>query len=314
MTMKEIAQKLGLSVATVSRAINNKPNVNPETKKIIKEFTEKIMYTPNAAAQKLAKKDNKTIGILVPTLSNPFFSELIDNVCKLLYNNNYQVIIYNSNNDFSIEKASIKEMVAARVNGAIIILAQSNYDENPLMAFEKLNIPSILLDREMYAYEGAGIYLDNEKGAYDITKNLIMKNCKNIGFLTGNLNLKTASDRFAGYKRALLEYNIPLKEENIFYGDFTIKSGLEAYKKLNLHKIDGLFASNNLMLIGFLKGQKNKNKNLQLACFDKISLLEILDYNITFCEFSFDNICNHVLKFLENNEKNQIYITPMVKG
>ncbi|WP_426709484.1 LacI family DNA-binding transcriptional regulator [Cetobacterium sp. SF1] len=314
MTMKEIAKALGLSVATVSRAINDKENVTPETKKRVKEFTDKIMYTPNAAAQKLASNHEKTIGLLVPNFSNPFFSELVDELCKKLYGKGYKVILYNSNNNWNLEREAIREMLSARVNGTVAILTQSLYEENPLMAFEGLNIPSILLDREMYFYKGAGIFLDNKAGSYEITKKLIEKGNRDIIFISGNLDLKTAKDRFEGYKEALREYEIPFKEENIFYGDFSLESGIEIGKKLLDKNIETIYAANNMMLMGILRILKNMRKNIQLACFDKISLLEILDYNIISCEISLEEISENVLEFIEKNSKEQLYLKPAVKG
>ncbi|MGL6098355.1 MAG: LacI family DNA-binding transcriptional regulator, partial [Fusobacteriaceae bacterium] len=96
MTMRDIAKKLGISVATVSRALNNHDNVNEETKKKILELVKELHYTPNAIARNLSKNENNNIALIVPDLENMFFAKLVSRICRYFYKKGYQVVVYNS--------------------------------------------------------------------------------------------------------------------------------------------------------------------------------------------------------------------------
>ena len=122
MNMKDIAKELGISVATVSRAINNSDNINPETKKKVLEFVEKSGYTPNAIARNLSKMESRTIALLIPNISNPFFASLVEEICKAFSKTQFQIALYNTSEDLEQEKKAIKNILGERIAGVIAVL------------------------------------------------------------------------------------------------------------------------------------------------------------------------------------------------
>ena len=141
MKMKDIAKELGLSIATVSRVVNGHTNVNEETKKRVQEFIEKKNYTPNVIAQNLSKMENKTIALLVPNISNPFFATLTNYICKNFNRGGYQIALYNTVESLEQEKEAIKNILGHRIAGVIAILINGDYEENPLKPLLKQKIP-----------------------------------------------------------------------------------------------------------------------------------------------------------------------------
>lgn len=315
MTMRDIAQILGVSVATVSRALNNNENVSAETKKRVQELAKELVYTTNATARNLSKKDTRTIAVLVPNIKNQFFANLIDTICKYFYEDGYRITLYNSSEDLSIEESAIQNILEQRVNGVIAILIKSNYKTNPILCFDRFKIPCILLDRELEDSSTPGIFLDNFRCSYNITKKLIEEGHSNIAIITGSLDLKTAFDRLEGYKQAHKDLNIPIDNKNILLGDFTLESGYNAgiFLAENLN-CTAIYASNNVMLVGAIKALKEKNRSLRLACFESLELLEILDYKILSYDIPMDIMGKKAFELLKNNLKEKIYIEPIMKG
>ncbi len=251
--MKDIAAHLGISVATVSRAINGSENINPETKERILAFVDKKGYTPNVIARNLSKMENNTIALLVPNISNPFFASLINKICANFAKSNYQIALYNTSEDIELEKKAIKNIIGQRIAGVIAILINGKYNENPLLPLINYNIPVFLLDRDIRDYTLPGIFLDNYIGAYKVVTELLNKGHRDIAVITGDLSSLNAEERLKGYIKAHEDMNIPYSKEKIYEGNFLFESGYEAGKKILATSATAVFSSNNLMLLGFLK-------------------------------------------------------------
>ena len=218
MNMKDIAKELGISVATVSRAINNSDNINPETKKKVLEFVEKSGYTPNAIARNLSKMESRTIALLIPNISNPFFASLVEEICNCFSKTQFQIALYNTSEDLEQEKKAIKNILGERIAGVIAILIKGTYEINPFESLIKHNIPVLLLDRDTTSFELPGVFLDNFNGAYKVVKRLLEKGHRKISILTGDLNSITSQERLRGYIKAHEDMEIPYSKEDIYEG------------------------------------------------------------------------------------------------
>ena len=318
MTMKEIAKQLGISVATVSRAINNTGYISKDLQEKILKLVKKNNYVPNAIARNLSKNKNDQIAIIVPDLRNIFFAQLVSQICEYFYKNGLQVLVYNSTSNVSKELEIVNIILSQRPKAVIIISAQSNYKKNPYLAFKNKNIPCLLLDREIENCDFGGIFIDNFKGAYLLTQALIKEGHQAIGFISGANTLKAANDRLNGYLQALHEAKITVNHEHIFYGDFSLKSGISAGDKLAKEAISAVFAANNLMFLGALKNwQKTRNvklKTVRLACFDAIDTLEILDWQFLNLQIPLKGIEKTLLNMILENSSERIYLQPFIKA
>ena len=314
MNMKDIAAHLGISVATVSRAINGSKNINPETKDKILTFVEKKGYTPNVIARNLSKMENNTIALLVPNLSNPFFASLVNSICANFAKSNYQIALYNTSEDIELEKKAIKNIIGQRIAGVIAILIKGEYSENPLLSLIKYNIPIFLLDRDIKTYSLPGVFMDNYAGAYNVVREVLNRGHKNVAIITGNLSTLNAQERLKGYINAHKDMNVPYTQENIYEGDFLFESGYKAGKKILNTSATAVFASNNLMLLGFLKSMKPSTKKIELSCFEETEYLDLLEINVICCKIPLDLIAEkmYTLFFSDKSKRKKIYIEPIL--
>lgn len=312
MTMQDIARELGISIATVSRVINGHNNVSEKTKKKVLEYVEQKGYTPNAIAQNLSKKENKTIAVLVPNIGNPFFSALIDHVCKYFTEGGYQIALYNTLRDLNLEKEAVKNILQQRSAGVIAILNKGKYEDNPLDLLLQQQIPTYLLDRDLENCDLPGVFIDNYSGAYNLTKSLIERGNKRIAIITGNLEFSNARERLEGYKQAHIDFGIPFDEKNVFIGDYLYESGYIRGKEILKQDFTAIFSSNNLMLYGLLKALKEENKKLALACFEKTDIFDLLDMDLIYCNIPLDEMGKEIYQlFIDKNEKDKKYIEPI---
>ncbi|WP_294705659.1 LacI family DNA-binding transcriptional regulator [uncultured Fusobacterium sp.] len=313
MKMKDIAKELGLSIATVSRVVNGHENVSEETKKKVQDFIEKKNYTPNVIAQNLSKMENKTVALLVPNISNPFFATLINYICKNFNKCGYQIALYNTVESLEQEKEAIKNIMGHRIAGVIAILIAGEYEVNPLEPLLRHKIPVYLLDREFENSKLSGVFLDNYKGAYNITRKLLESGHRDIALITGNLDFLNARERMKGYIEAHRDFQVEFKEENIYEGDYLFESGYEIGKKLLETSVSAVFSSNNLMLCGVLKALKEREKEIQLACFEKTDFFQLLNREIISCSIPLEEMGEKIYELFINKSKNKkIYIEPIL--
>lgn len=313
MKMKDIAKELGLSIATVSRVVNGHENVSEETKKKVQDFIEKKNYTPNVIAQNLSKMENKTVALLVPNISNPFFATLINYICKNFNKCGYQIALYNTVESLEQEKEAIKNVMGHRIAGVIAILIAGEYEVNPLEPLLRHKIPVYLLDREFENSKLSGVFLDNYKGAYNITRKLLESGHRDIALITGNLDFLNARERMRGYIEAHRDFQVEFKEENIYEGDYLFESGYEIGKKLLETSVSAVFSSNNLMLCGVLKALKEREKEIQLACFEKTDFFQLLNREIISCSIPLEEMGEKIYELFINKSKNKkIYIEPIL--
>lgn len=312
--MKDIARELGLSIATVSRVVNNHNNVNEETKRKVQEFIKKKNYTPNVIAQNLSKMENKTIALLVPNISNPFFATLTNYICKNFNSDGYQIALYNTVESLEQEKEAIKNILGHRIAGVIAILINGHYEENPLDCLLKQRIPVYLIDREFENFKLPGVFIDNYIGAYNITKQLLENGHKDIALITGNLDFLNARERMRGYIQAHIDRGLKAKDENIYEGNYLFESGYKAGKKILNSSVTAIFSSNNLMLYGVLKALKGGNRDFELASFEKTEFLELLDKEVLSCSIPLEKMGEKIYELFDKREKNKkIYIEPVLE-
>lgn len=281
-TIKDIAKVAGVSTATVSRALFETGYVKEETKKKILEISEKLGYKIEEKKQK--KTLTKVVGVIVTDVTNPFFTQVVRGIEDTLNNLGYSLILCNSDENIEKEKKYLKVLEGKKVDG--IILTPAGGTHKHILKYLKKNIPIVLLDRLIEEVELDAVIVDNLNGAYEGVKHLIQQGYRNIGIITGPLNVMTARERLEGYKKALEEAGIPVKEDFIENGEYTLNGGYKAVKKLlSKREIDALFISNNVMTVGALIAISELNINIPedigIVGFDDIELAPLLKCPLT---------------------------------
>jgi len=248
-TIKDIARQANVSTTTVSRVINNKPDVSDSTKEKIQKIINKNNYQPNNIARGLVLKKTKTVGLIIPDISNPFFPEIIKGVEHKTKDYGYSVIICDTENQIKQEKSSIDLLINNRVDG--IIMSLSSESVMDLNTIKKSDLSIVQLDRNIPELKYPMVSVDNKLSAYKATEYLINLGHDKVGHVTGDLNTKPAIDRLKGYKKALKDNNINFSDKLVINGDYSKKSGYTAMKKmLKNENPTAVFFANDLMALG----------------------------------------------------------------
>src|ERR1700677_4408727 len=207
-TIYDIAKKLNISAATVSRGLKDHPGINKNTKKKILAAAAEMGYRTNSFASNLRKKSSHIIGVIVPRLNSSFMSDVIAGIEKVVNEANYNLFISQSLESMKKEVSNAKAMFNNRVDGLMVSLAYDTTNIDHFEAFVNRGVPVIFFDRIQEHKQCPSIFIDNYKAGYSITTHLIEQGCKRIMHIGGNQLRNVYSERFNGYKKALSDHNL----------------------------------------------------------------------------------------------------------
>ena len=286
-TIYDIAKKLNVSAATVSRGLQDHPGISKKTKKRIFDTVEAMGYRSNHFARNLRSQKTNTIGIIVPRLNSFFMSSVIAGMEHIASKEGFNLIISQSSEKTDKEAANAKTMFNNRVDGLLVSLA---YDTKNLQHFEsflKKNVPIIFFDRVMEHDKCTAILIDNRKAAFEATKHLIQQGCRRIMHITAPLQQNVYIERLNGYKQALAEANLLFREEDVIIGNLSIEAGGEAAEKiLNLKtKPDGVFVANDNCAVGCMIAIKKAGlripEDMAFVGFNNDPVSQVVEPNLT---------------------------------
>src|SRR5690625_422296 len=230
-TIYDVAREANVSMATVSRVVNNNPNVKPTTRKKVLETIKRLGYRPNAVARGLASKKTTTIGVIIPDISNLIYAELARGIEDIATMYKYNIILSNSDQQLQKEIQLINTLLEKQVDGLLFMGSQIT-DEH-MQAFTTSPVPIILSATHDPERELPSVNIDYKQATYDATQLLIGHGHQRIGYITGPLEDPVAGGmRFEGYKEALAGAGIELDDELIRIGDYRYSAGLEETGKL----------------------------------------------------------------------------------
>lgn len=320
-TMMDIANMTGVSKATVSMVINKKDaSISEETRSRILNAAKEMGYIPNSIARSLSTNRSGTIGIILPDITNPFFSEIARAIEDGANSLGYNVIFCNTDNKIGKEQRYIELLISKLVDGVIFIAGGRS--GSSLETLKKNNIPFVLVDRYVKGYEDCyGVYCLNEEGIVEGMKYLYDRSKRNIVFVKGPRGLETSRQRFAGYRQAASELGI-FDERLIFEGDFTIKGGMKVTERILSSGIvfDAIFYSDDIMAIGGMKVLLRRGykipENVNIIGFDNIQMSQFIEPELTtLAQPIYDmgkRSCKLLIDVIDGMEfqKKQIYLRP----
>ena len=291
MNIKSIAKLSGVSTATVSRVLNDSPYVSDKTRKKVLKVIEENDYVPNNIARNLHQQFSNKIGVIVADITNEFFSNAINGISKVMDENGFQVLFYNTDENLKKESKALYSIFEERLSG-LIISPVSSKDKDTLGKLKKLtmkmNIPVVLLDRDIEGINLDAVFVDNGYGSKRAVNALIKEGHKDIAIITGPITSTPGNYRYRGYIDALRENKIPIREEYIVSGDFKVSMAYEQTKHLlNLdNPPTAIFLSNNMTTLGALKYLKEKNykigEDISIIGFDEINPFKVIDYSFSY--------------------------------
>jgi len=283
-TIRDIAKKANVSTATVSRVLNNKPDVGKETVQKIKSIIEEFEYHPSTIARGLVLKKTSTIGLIIPDVCNPYFPELLRNVEDEAKKYKYSTIYCNTDDIEENEIKMINLLRSKQVDGLII---SSFWDSEKvmeqLMKMNEEKFPFVLIGMvgKDEAYKNfSSVTIDNFESGYMATKHLIDLGHRKIAHITGLPNLNTLIGRREGYKQALKDHNIAFQPKWLLHGGYTGQSGYECTKKLFKLKDrpTAIFTANDLLALGCYQALSEE----KLLIPEEISLIGHDDVNMIY--------------------------------
>jgi LacI family transcriptional regulator len=254
-TLKEIAETLGISITTVSKALKNYPDVSEKTRKAVIALAEELNYTPNSFAVNLRTKESKTIGLIIPEVVHHFFSNVINGIIAEAEKKGYLVIILQSNESLELEKKQVALLINKRVDGIIMSLSNESNNDFHIKEILRKEIPFVQFDKISKLIPSSKVIINDQKAAMEAVQHLIDKGCKKIAHIRGPENPQNAIDRFLGYKKALEKNGIPYDSKLVYTcKNVTFEEGIEFAKQIvDEHpEVDGIFVITDLVAVGVL--------------------------------------------------------------
>ena len=251
-TSRDVAERAGVSIATVSRVLNASPHVRPGVRRQVLRVVKQLNYQPNRTAQRLRAKQSKVIGLIISDIQNPFFTSVVRGIEDVAYAHGYSLVLCNSDEDTEKEKLYIAVMRAEAVAGVILT---STTESNPHVAdLLAHHIPVIAMDRRIKNHKLDSVCVSNAQGAFAAVSHLIELGHRRIGFIGMPLTRTPGKERLAGYENALREYGLPRSRQLICLANAKQQGGHNAALELLKRQpnLTALFAANNLMTLGAL--------------------------------------------------------------
>lgn len=216
-TLKDLANGLGLSISTVSRALSDSYQISEKTKRRVREKATELNFKRNPFAMALKSSKNHSLGVIVSSVNNPFFSQVIDGIESVAYKNGYHVIITQSHESSVREAENIKHFTESRVDGVLLSIAAETNNYSHIQEYQRLGYPIVFFDRVLNDDKSSKVVSDNFKGAYEGTVELIKDGCKKIMFFGSVEHLSIIEQRKLGYQKALIENDIELNDADVRY-------------------------------------------------------------------------------------------------
>lgn len=280
-SIREVAKMAGVSPSTVSRVMNGTANVNDEKRQLVQKVIRETGFKPNEVARTLYKKSANIIGLIVPNIQNPFFSEMACAIEEEAYRRGYRLMLCNSNNDLEKEKTNVDLLSRMNADGIILLTNQNGVRES----VEQCRVPVVVLDRDVEAKNQiASIKSNHYKGGQTAMEHLLKCGCRMIVNLRGEQCLSSARERFEGYLSVCSKYQIAPRYVDCKY---SFREGLKKTEELleMYPDVDGIIAANDMVAMSAYKVLTRKGyrvpEDVQIIGYDNIHMNELMTPELT---------------------------------
>lgn len=272
-TLNDIAEKLKVSIVTISKALRDHPDISLETKKLVQQTADQMGYTPNFMARNLSSKKSNTIGVVVPKIDHFFFGSVIESIYDLAFEKNYEIILMVSQESAEREKKHIQTLLSMKVDGIIISISQETTNYTIFENVISRSVPIVFIDRIPNMNGINKVYVSDRSGAFQAVEHAIQIGYTKIGHFAGYDEVNIGRERYLGFEEALKSNNIPLNPDWIFKGGFGEKYGynsfMELYRKNNLPEL--IFTVTYPVALGIYKAVNELGlkipEDIDLICF-----------------------------------------------
>ncbi|WP_152266849.1 LacI family DNA-binding transcriptional regulator [Agriterribacter humi] len=289
-TIKDIARKFRCSPSTVSRALNNHPSINEDTRRNLQEYAQKVGYQRNQVSLNLLNTKTASIGVIVPTINNYYESAIIEGIDAVLHPLGYTLNICVTNERYLLESEYVTKLLSNRVEGIFLSVSQETYDSGHYEHLEnvgKRNLPLIFIDRDYEGFSAGSVTIDDYHGAFAAVEHLISTGRKRIAHLKGPNGMAVTEQRFRGYTECLTKHGLPVEERLIINTNFKVESALEPTAQLLEldHRPDAIFGVNDQVAIGAMKVIREKGwrvpEDIAVVGFDNSPISAYISPSLT---------------------------------
>ena len=329
-TIKTIAEQLGVSYATVSRALNNHPDVNDGTKKKVIAKAKEMGYQPNAIARGLVNKETKTIGLIIPDITNPFFPQVARGVEEAAATADYNIFLCNTNWNSDREEHYVNALIQKQVDG--LIMTPSSEELSYLDNLLNSSLETVFISSFIALNTFTSVIVDNVKGTEKAMEHLINKGHKNIAFVGAGEERFANQERLKGYKNSLKKHNLKIKKENITSVKYAYnrRSGYNLMNQIidnssvkNLPT--AVICYNDLLALGVIQALRERNfiipKDMAVIGFDDIPFSSLPEVQLTTIaqpkynmgKIALETLIETIKKGSDKKIKNKIILPPELK-
>jgi Transcriptional regulators len=286
-TIIDIAKKLRISPSTVSRALNNHPDIEVKTKEKVRKIAKKLQYSPNTLAQSFKNNRTTTIGVIIPEIKHDFFSSAISGIEEIAYHSGYTIIVCQSNESYEREVLNTSALMRHRVAGVIVSISQNTKSSEHFKDLLRRKIPLVFFDRVCDDIEASKVVIDDYKSAFDAVTFLINKGYKKIAHFAGPQGVGVYEKRLKGYVDAIRENKIPFINGLLLHAGLHTKDGYNSMDSLFKSKLipDAIFTVNDPVALGACKRIKEAGliipKDIAAIGFSNNVITSMVDPSLT---------------------------------
>jgi len=254
-TVKDIAKRLRLHYTTVSKALRDHPDISPATKQRVVSLAEELDYHPNSIAKSLKNQATSTLGVIVPSIRNDFFSAVISGIEEVAYGREFNTVVCQSNESSEREAIHLNTLISNRVAGVLVSVAQTTTSGARFRALQRQGIPLVFFDRVCADVEAGKVVVDDFAGARKAAQYLIDAGYRRIAHAAGRGNTSVGQERCRGYVSALEQNGIAVERDLMTYGGLEEEDGIAACRKLLTldRRPEAIFAVNDPVALGVYK-------------------------------------------------------------
>jgi LacI family transcriptional regulator len=310
-TIYDIAKKLNISPATVSRGLKDHPGISKKTKKKISDTVEAMGYRSNHFARNLRQKQTKTIGVLVHELNSSFITSVVAGIEKITTEAGYDIIITHSSEQVKKEEANARNLFEKRVDGLIASLSFDTADLGHFQPFFDKGVPVIFFDRVEQDGQNTVVVIDNKKCGYLATEHLINQGCRRIVLLSSSLKRNVYALRYQGYRDALYDHNIAFDEKLLLVNDLSENAGVEAARQIVKMKPlpDGLFCTNDFVAAVCMRTLKESGiripQDIAIVGFNNDAVSKLVEPTLTTVNYPGKDMGEIAARYLINHLKGE---------
>lgn len=263
-TIQDIAKELNLTSATISRALHNNPRISEQTRKLVLDAAQRLDYRRNRIASSLRSGKSHTIGVIIPSAQMNFFGNVVHGIQSLANSCGLSILLYQSEETPEFEIKAIEAFLGARVDGILASIAKGTTNLSHYEELVKRKMPLVFFDRTNDKLDVPSVVINDYKGAYNATEHLIKQGYTRIAHIGGQQYLRSFNDRMRGYKDALRDNGLEVKEEYIYPGNISIECGKKAAEHFMSLPVppDAAFAVEDYSALGLIQGLKEKGVNI----------------------------------------------------